>query len=67
MDPNPMAWSPLARRIFLLTLPVSGPLWLAVMVAGAILGICVVIPVFLLWLIAAWAYEMWTGNRPSWF
>lgn len=41
----PRAWPLVWRRIFLLTLPISGPLWVALVVAGALATFALVLVV----------------------
>ncbi len=55
----PKAWPRPAWRLFVVTIPVSGPLWLAAVVVGHLLGfvVCLVaVPLlFFLWLVD----ELW--------
>lgn len=52
---GPASWPKLLRRIFVLTIPISGPLWCVTLVA-LILGVCFVyaISIPLTWLVDVW-------------
>ena len=40
---EPKAWPLFWRRVFFVTLPISGPIWLALVIAGHIVGMAVVL------------------------
>lgn len=61
IPPDPMEWPRWTRRVFLLTLPVSGPVlvswWLAFLVALAVIGLgC------LLWAAVRWVLSQLLGG-----
>lgn len=55
---HPSRWPRWARRAFLLGFPITVPVWAALCLVAALLGVIGVVVL----LIALWMYEMWTGN-----
>lgn len=64
MELNPLKWSKLWRRAFLITLPVSGPLLLLVTVVYVLGVMILLIVLFIFVMPIQWIVEMWTGKCP---
>lgn len=55
---TPSTWSKKTRHAFILTLPISGPLWIASIIAGATCGMAI----FLIALPIMTIYQMWRAE-----
>ena len=53
---TPSTWSKKTRHAFILTLPISGPLWIASIIAGVTCGMAI----FLIALPIMTIYQMWS-------
>ncbi len=62
MSTNPKEWPQKWRRLFLLTLPISGPLW----VIGMFVGVILIVLFAMGLIVATFAVELWTGVEPKW-
>lgn len=68
---EPTTWSTPMRRAFLLTLPISGPLWIVtaslvfvgIAIVTASLALAGIAIGYLLWHPCNWAYEFWLGEE----
>jgi len=66
MKPFPSEWPKSARRAFLLTLPISWPIWFMCMIVASAIFIVLAILNHIVLSFAAWAVFIWRGTYPNW-
>ena len=64
---SPFKWPTIPRRIFLLTLPISLPLWIVVGTAAALAMLVFALTVIVCGLAYGSILWLWTGEKPGWF
>lgn len=58
----PSTWPLWARRLFVIALPITAPLWLTSLIAIYVVAVCICLPLMLLW-IAQESVRGWWKDR----